>query len=401
MLRWTYVAVLIPLLLCGCELLLIDSPPPPQSPFQAPPQTTDAVPQRSEAPDGSGGWPDAPATQRNPNQFPAISANLAIGNATGQTLVVRVRTLHKGVQFDCATVAQAPSQWLSRNLFAPAQVWQVASSRAFAPAAPASSGCTALLVDGPGLPMRLLFWRNTDYPPTSMPSTVQGGLPNRLIAIQAAAEGLQFSPHDAVLAPPPLQPEAAPKGCATGSPADAVVWSKPEPSGEQTVVELVSAPNGCHFLQLLDKTGIHGWTLCLPAGAMPFEAGDDFFASPLQGGHNLGSIAGLDLLGSAGKRLRVGHGQDVVYFGKGSAKVETQSWCGVAHDGCGSALLPLAVAVTQEGQGSLLSAGMSLPVGAGKLYLARAFDSPVSNPGCGVASAARWIESVYAEGGQP
>ena len=156
---------------------------------------------------------------------------------------------------------------------------------------------------------------------------------------------------------PALQAASAPPGCAFGQPGDAVVWSEPAPVGDVTVVDVVSAPNGCHLLQLLSKTGIVPWTLCLPVGALPFEAGDDFYASPLKGGHNLGPIVGLDLLGNAGKRVRFGRGQDIVYFGKGTGKVEGQPSCGVGHDSCGSALLPVGVQVTLDGKATSLSAG--------------------------------------------
>ncbi|MBI5611124.1 MAG: hypothetical protein HY902_19785 [Deltaproteobacteria bacterium] len=370
----------------------LDSPPT---------DVTDGV---SWSPDGGSNWaPDAPPVQRNPNQFPPIQGALAIGNATASTLVVRVRPLLATVQLDCEQVAAAPSQWLSRNLFAPAQIWQVQSGRAFAVGVSGSKdACTALLVDGGSMPMALLFWKTGSYPVVSMPSTVDGGLADRLILVQNSSDGPHLSNHLAVHSAPPVQPAATPPGCAFGQAGDALEWTEPLPDGDGTVLDLATAPNGCHMLQWLGKTGIHTWTVCLPPGAMPFEPGDDFYASPLQGGHNLGQIQGVDLLGSAGKRLRAGRGQDVVYFGKGTAQIAPQPACGVGHDGCGSALEPLAVQVGGNGATATLVAGQTAAAGQGKLGIVRAFDVPVRNSACaGAPGMGRWVESVYTEGGEP
>lgn len=383
----------------ACEWLPIEHPTSP------PPQIGDTWQGQEPGPDSSS-WagPDtASAVQRNPNQFPTIFGALAIGNGTKNTLVLRVRPLLASVQLDCAQVAKAPSQWLSRNLFAPAQIWQVQAGRTFAAPEALQSGaskpaCSAVLLDGGNMPMALLFWQAASYPAQSMPSTVTGAALSRLVLVQDSGEGVQLAGHPALFAAPPTQPASTPPGCAFGKTADALEWTEPGPSGDQTVVDIATAPNGCHVLDLLSKTGIQTWTVCLPPGSMPFEPGDDFFASPLQGGHNLGQIQGFDLLGASGKRLRVGRGQDVVYFGKGSAQIEPLLGCGVGHDACGSALLPLAVKVGQGSAMSTLVAGQSAAAGAGKLAIARAFDVPVRNAACaGAPGLGRWVESVYAE----
>ncbi len=401
--RWVVLAALA---LCGCEWRYTPQWPDAPDGGDTPDAVLDGVKDANGAPHDSGNpWqPDVPPVQRNPNQFPPVFGALAIGNATPSTLVLRVRPLLATVQLDCTAVASAPTQWLSRNLFAPAQIWQVQSGRAFAVTSldKGKDACGALLVDGGALPMALLFWKTADYPGLSMPSTVAGGLPNRLVQVQILSDGPHLSNHPAVYAAPPLQPAATPPGCAFGQAGDALEWTEPLPSGDGTVLDLATAPNGCHVLQWLGKTGIHNWTVCLPPGAMPFVPGDDFFASPLQGGHNLGPIQGVDLLGSSGKRLRAGRGQDVVYFGKATAKIAPQPACGVGHDSCGSALEPLAVQVSGEGATVSLVAGQGAAAGLGKLRIVRAFDVPVRNAACaGAPGMGRWVESVYSEGGEP
>lgn len=370
---------------------------PPSTKDSGPPSTKDA-PQNTVAVDVT---QSADMINRNPDQFPPVYGHLTIGNGTGGSLVLRVRSLLPTVQLDCAVVALGPTQWLSRALFAPAQVWQVASGRAIAPAQQVkSTACTAFLVDGSGVPMRLLFWHNADYPLQKLPSTVKGSQSGKMLLFASAGEVSGFAQHPVIYAPPPLQVPIQTPGCATGDAGTGIEWTLPLPSGELTVLDLASAPNGCHFMQLLSKTGMTSWAVCLPLGAMPFEIGDDFYASPLQGGHNLQPVVGVDLLGD-GKRLRVGRGQDVVYFGKGTGKLVNLQGCPVSHDECGSALLPVAVQVDLGTKPTSLPAGAALPVTAGKLFVARAFDAPVANSACaGGPKVGRHIESVYAEGVQ-
>lgn len=60
--------------------------------------------------------PDAPMTNRNPATFPNMQGEMAIGNATGAQLTVRVRGLKPTVKLDCAMVGKAPQVLLARAL---------------------------------------------------------------------------------------------------------------------------------------------------------------------------------------------------------------------------------------------------------------------------------------------
>ncbi|MBM4342157.1 MAG: hypothetical protein FJ100_02135 [Deltaproteobacteria bacterium] len=342
-----------------------------------------------------------PDVWRNPNQFPPLFTALAIGNATYSDRVVRVRPLKPTVSLDCAKVAAGPSVWLSRSLFAPAKTWVVPAGRAFAPADGKTAGaCTALLIDGGGLPMRLVFYTANQYPPKQMPSTVTGGDPERLLVLDVWQEGIDFGKHPAVYTAPPAVNPGAPPGCPAPYEPDALAWSEPMPQGDVTVLDVLSAPNGCHAIEWLTKTGSAKSMLCVPPGSFPFEVGDDVFIAPLQGGHNLGKISGFEFIHTT-KRLRFGRGADIVYYGKGKADIAAQAGCGAGYDACGSVIANLQVNVAPTGgtaQG--LSAGKTakLPDGS-KLWINVAFDAPVADKACtGNLTDGRRVESVFSQG---
>ena len=397
----------------GCEITFQQVSPPPPAPLQDAGPAPDAIPDvpPTKLPDGQT-WPDGKTSppdqttwQPPQGNFPPLLTDFAIGNATGQSLVVRVRALKPSVQIDCAKVAKAPTAWLSRPLFAPARTWQVDPGRAFAPVQPGDgpkgAACTALLVDGGGVPMRLFFWQHAEFPKQQVASTVAGAVgTGRLLQVVGNGSEFTWAKHGvSFVAPAQLAAGAAP-GCGQPTAVDALAWSQPLPQGDQMVLDVQSAPNGCHFLELLGKLGTSKWMICVPPGAWPFEAGDEFFASPLQGGHNLGAIQGLDLLGD-GKRLRFGRGADVVYLGNAEAKLQPLPDCSPGFDPCGSVISALQLTLQLPGSAAVaVVAGSALPMSkTTKAWLVRSFDAPVVDGACTAdLSGGRLVESVFSEG---
>lgn len=386
--------------LAGCPLL--------PGPLEPDPPPSVVVPVDGGNWNDTQAWmpPDAVTVQRNPNQFPTMLAELAIGNDTGQTLTVRVRALKPTVQADCKTVAKVPSQALARALFQPARTWVIPSGRSIDPLANQTlpqGTCRALLVDGSGIEMRLLFWSQGDYAATTLPTTVAGTQPARLLRLQAAEDGAEFVKHPAVFAAPPaVEPGPAP-GCTVAPEAASLAWSEPVPLGDRTVITRLDAPDGCTLLEVLGKTGVETWYLCLPPGVLPFEEGDSVFVAALQGGHSLGAVIGYELLGDTAK-LRFGRGTDVVYFGKGEAQIGGVAGCGGAHDACGQLQMPLQVTVQRDGKSSILQAGQEMALGPGaSLHLVRAEALPVLDQACqpqGTLPGQR-IESVFVQTAKP
>lgn len=172
------------------------------------------------------------------------------------------------------------------------------------------------------------------------------------------------------------------------------------PQGDVTVLDVQSAPNGCHAIEWLTKTGATTTMLCVPPGSFPFEVGDDVFIAPLVGGHNFGKVSGFELIHNT-KRLRFGRGADIVYFGKGKADIAAQAGCGAGYDSCGSVIANLQVNVVPTGSAAqVLAPGQAaaLPDGA-KLWINVAFDAPVADKACtGNLTDGRRVESVFSQG---
>jgi hypothetical protein len=337
-------------------------------------------------------------TWRNPNRFPGVPGQMLIGNATGEPRTVRVRTLRPTVQIDCETVAKNPSVMLSRALFSQASTWLLESGRAIGVGGGDGRACTALLVDGGGVPLHLLFWQAQDHGSTTLPSTVVGAPQDRLLTLQPSEGGVDFAPRPEVLAPPPLlEPGPAP-GC--GTEGETLAWSTPVPVGNLTILSLEAAPDGCMQLTLLGKLGTQDWTLCLPPGTFPYEEGDSYFAAPLTGGHDLKAIEGFELLADKTK-LRFGRGDDLVYFGDGTLAIAPMPGCAGFHDACGDLQAPLVAKIQRPNQPEAqMLTGSQLDLGQGaSLRLLQASSLPVADTACiaGAKLGARHFESVYVQ----
>jgi hypothetical protein len=340
--------------------------------------------------------PDPP-----PMAFPTIWTDLAIGNASDQEVVVRVRALKETVHVDCDVVAADPTHTLSRELFDAAQGWLVEPNRAFGvrgdgnQTALATAACHTYLIDGGGLPPALLFWRDGQPAPANVPSTLEAPDAARTILIAMGEIGLTWSDHPALYPAPPLTDPTPKPGCAAPDDGVGVSWSSPVPLGEQTLVAVTSSPDGCHRLDLLSGAR---WYVCTAPGAMPFAGEDRLFIATLSHGQDQRPLAGLELIG-AHATLRLGRGGDVVRFGPGDATIAEDPECGAQHDACGSLLVPLSVTVREDGgsDGWRLFSGERVAVGDGELHLLRAQRVPVGDAACleGAAGSADVIHSVF------
>jgi len=384
--------------LSGCNIIfnLFDNDPPPD--VSVPPRWPGDVTGGWDTPNG---WRTRPNNTNN-RRFPPIVGTFRVGNAANTTLTVRVRPLKPTVRTDCDTLLAKPELALSRKLFGFAQTWVVPPGRAIPllpTSANAAQGCAALLVDGSDLAPRLVVWRTKSEPPVSQPSTVGGSWPERLIGISAGESGFKWPDH-ANVHPQPIEfhPPLA-EVCKQPDETVGVAWTEPLPQGDVTVIDVAEAPDGCRMIDLFGKLGTLNWVLCTPPGSFPFKVGESFFANPLQSGHDLGAIAGVELL-SKGFRLRVGRGEETVYFGKGDAELGPVKGCGLNPAECGGQERPLELKVTAGGVDKTLRAGGKLELEKGRtLYLMRARELPIADLKCipGGKPFNRQVESVYVE----
>ena len=123
--------------------------------------------------------------------FQELWGNIAIANDRDESVTLRVRRLRPTAFMDCDFVAQNPTDSLSRDLFGPAEFWEVDPGRAFGLESwrewEDSGDCDAFLIDGAGLTMQLLFLDLDTYPWTTMGSTVDTVDPERTLVIEPEA----------------------------------------------------------------------------------------------------------------------------------------------------------------------------------------------------------------------
>jgi len=350
--------------------------------------------------------------------FPSIQADLVIGAASQDTLILRIRPLRDTVHVDCAAALRSPTTTLSRELFGPAVAWQIEAGRVVqvqgnGVTAPTGE-CFAALVDGTlhrargtpdggvPVPMALLFWRARDFPPELITSTTEEAPADRLLLVELVQGRASWRPHAALFAAPPeAEPNPIP-GCEPAPEGGLVDWEAPVPVGSRTIEAIESAPDGCHRVTL---TGAGGWYLCTGTPTLPFSAGDPVHVSLVSVGQAFRPIEGVRLLGdgeAAGKRLVVARGADLAPIGQGKWSARDLPECDGAHGPCGNLVIPqeLTLNGAQGTEGDVeLMAGDAVTIG-GTLVLHRAERIPIGDEAClpdAITEDGLILESVYFE----
>jgi hypothetical protein len=327
--------------------------------------------------------------------FLDLWGNLAVANDREETVNLRVRRLKDTVFMDCDFVSEDPTRTLSRDLFGPAEFWQVESGRAFGLESwRAWSGalCDAFLIDGAGMNQQLVFIDLEAYPVDAMGSTVETADMAWTLLVQEGE--VTFSPHPAVYNAPPLIAPEPSASCETASEEVSVAWSEIPTVGLHTLERIVEAPDGCLRLELSSNVI---WHLCVPRGTFVFEVGEELYIDSLSLGEDFGTLNGVEIL-SADKKLRVGRGQDFVPFNATTTlSVAHSEGCGYTHDDCGNLTRPL---VTTYGgpSGVSVTTGEAIMLDAQSyLYIVRAHDIPVGDAACleDAIQSDRLIESVF------
>jgi hypothetical protein len=303
-----------------------------------------------------------PPTTVRPSDDTSIGwdAHLVLANLTEQTKTVRIRRLVAQVKLDCAAVAQNPTELLDHDLFAPARSFQLLANRTMplgATVFPAQLGlepeqfaartdCDALLVDGGGLPMRLIFYKIASFPMKGVHQVASLAALDRRVAFNGVgsagsgtggADGLAWAAHSALFAAPVAQPGAPAPGCALHDSFLALEVSAADTSGKFAEKRTISAiePDAVGCIHVSFVQGTPMW-ICIPAGAFPFKVDDSVTVHYAPLGHGGGSLDGVEIV-SVNARLRAGRGSQPVLFGAKKAWWLTpRTGCGISHASCGA-----------------------------------------------------------------
>ena len=336
--------------------------------------------------------------------YPDWQTDLVVANDTGQTLVLRLRPLAPTVYVDCETVASSPSGTLAPQLFGEAVTWIVEPERTIpirgTGASLVQAECHVYLLEGGGVGSSLLFWMDGKYQVTAIPSVLDDAYAGRTIRIRSIGGGVAAEAHPAVFGLSSADERRTDATCATPGPTPRVEWTEPLPVGDRRLVDVHTAPDGCHGLDLEGTGGTERWYLCLSGIELPFAVGEELSLVHLSLGQDFQSIEGVEIFGET-RRLRVGRGADLVPFGAGRARIQVLPGCGWQHDACGNLVSPLEVTVEDRSglAETRLVSGTShvLEDGGGELHLLRAADLPVADAAClpFAEDHSRYIESAF------
>lgn len=266
-------------------------------------------------------------------------------NSTGISRVVRVRALADELILDCDLIASDPSGLLSRQVFGKAVAYQL-FPESFLPLVRANNvnECTAYLIDGDGLPMRLLFWKQEDLPVITTGSTAPIGRVE-LVLQGTTGTALHLDPAfelDMIFPAPPLAPPLPPEGCAVPSAEQSIAWELPVPLGTRTLMDIQVAADGCAALTLAKgETESIQWFICLPYGMLALEPGDTVtITTPVAIGVSTVQVEWDSAV------VKAAIGQSVVVLDGLNTAAALSEECGWTHDECGSLIRPLTVGAT-------------------------------------------------------
>ncbi|MBK9259743.1 MAG: hypothetical protein IPM54_07865 [Polyangiaceae bacterium] len=346
--------------------------------------------------------------------IPREQAALVIGNDTDAQRLMRVRPLKDSVQYLCSDLLADPTRALSRELFGPADAWLLEPNRGLPLLNKTSTNCVAYLVDADGLSPTLIAWSTLEFPENFVSTSTLAPEGNTMINLSLDANGkLALADHPAVFEAPALE-EVQPTGaCAPTDPGVGIAWSTPLPgAGPFKVVSVESSPDDCHMIVLENSPSMF---ICVPAAAMPFQAGDLLEVEPVTiSGGSFAETNGEAPI-AEGVRLRSGthivlalRGNVLARYGNSGAieqlteptvEVDRASGCAGSHDKCGSLTIPAEIAYMGDHVNTItfLRAGSSLALkdGYGTLHVVRADATPIRDTACPpFARASQHYESV-------
>jgi hypothetical protein len=308
----------------------------------------------------------------SPPPFPA-QVPLHLANDTEQVVDVRVRMLKESVRFDCAFVAEAPARRLSRELFAPAQVFRLNENTAMALWEDFNNSCTAFLVDGANLPPTLLFWEQ-DGSRHQFNAVSSELSEDAAVFIRGGSSGLSFSTHEANIGGLPANRSDA-SGCEIPDQGTSVDWSTPVPTGNRILERVTSSPDGCHRL-LFENSNAAAFYMCTGSD-FPFEAGAELEVIEL--GSRVALISGA-------RRLEIGRTNSFHGTLEITLVASESAGCNGSINSCGELQIPLQVELQSETSTDPLRAGQSIEMDDGQttLTILRAFRTPIFDEACGV-----------------
>jgi len=278
--------------------------------------------------------------------LPEIEADVYLHNATGEEIVVRVRSLATGVQLDCDVVAEDPARLLDPALFGPVASWSMPVDSNIAVRTSGDGQlCHAALIDGDEFPTRIAFWRDGSPAWTWVAGSGEdGAAPGWIrLSFDGDREGRLEAGLPILFDPAGPGPTPTPE-CAAQDDGARLDWSPEVPIGAWTLAEIQPGLDGCTELGLAgagDEVATSRWYVCTPDLELPFAAGDRIAIEPVYGIDTEGvRVIVLDALSDVpaepGRQLVVARGASAPEFVDVTRTFVPAYDCGWVVDDCGT-----------------------------------------------------------------
>lgn len=310
----------------------------------------------------------------SPPSFPDAFGAVALGNATDQDRLIRVRPLRESVVVDCPTMLADPSHTLPRELFASATTWSLEAGRAL-PLANSSRMCTAYLVESEGMPSMILAWYRFNFEDTWIPSTT--ALPNRSLALLQEVNGDWLSlVHETASFLRPAEPTSG--QCLVADAGSGLDWSD-SAIGLREITDIKSAPNDCYEFSFASGSD---QVICVPIEP-PFAIGEQVQVTQA-------ALVGADLREADTLEVRSATTSMLIARGNllppGTSRVEALEGCPVQHDECNSSVRQARLLLEDSGE-VFATAGQSVELPSGEeLHLVRVQQMPAHDLECAPAA---------------
>jgi hypothetical protein len=222
------------------------------------------------------------ATSAPPSDAPwTIEADVYFHNDNDFDAVLRIRHLSPAAAIDCDVVEEDPGRLLTEPMFGPIESWTVwpDANLPLAPELRVEAECHAVWLEADSVAPVIVFWRPDQVAWTMLDGEgIDPEAPGFVsLAYDDEGRGTYETELDILFTAVPPSGRVA-GVCAPQSEAERVVWSDEIPSGIWTLGAVNEGVDGCVAMDLHagfepESGPARSWTLCLPAGAFPFEPG--------------------------------------------------------------------------------------------------------------------------------
>lgn len=222
------------------------------------------------------------------------TGRLFLYNDTNTPQQITIKQVRADVEANCFSIQSEPDKHLHEALFEPSETATLAPQGVLAIDARAETnlqsdlpketdGCQAMIIEGPTLEPKLLFWRNEQFPLQRFTDVPTDPKQEGIITIQETPGDGPFpfvALHngETVIEHPVMNklPAAPAPECAPPSPAINIHWGEAFPQGPHRLESVTPGADGCIALELASQEDSEQSTrryLCIPTEHFPFEPG--------------------------------------------------------------------------------------------------------------------------------